>query len=129
MTYIPAQDSSDGFAKVIYQSKDGNTSKTFDALDRLVPPSAGLTSHIPNKGESRFGGGSLFMNQAFTKKFFDRLGPMSLLDTVLKFQFNSLTAVYGTACTVVWKDEGCELSSDLMQCENWMTFRRIFRGP
>ena len=33
MTYIPAQDSSDGFAKVIYQSKDGNTSKTFDALD------------------------------------------------------------------------------------------------
>lgn len=47
MTYIPAQDSSDGVAKVIYQSKDGNTSKTFDALDWL----AQLTTHIPNKGE------------------------------------------------------------------------------
>ena len=53
MTYIPAQDSSDGVAKVIYQSKDNKTSKTFDALDWLVPPPAGLTTHVPNKGESR----------------------------------------------------------------------------
>lgn len=29
------------------------------------------------------------MNQAFPKKFFDRLGLVSLLDSVLKFQFNS----------------------------------------
>ena len=47
MTYIPAQDSSDGVSKVIYQSKYGNTSKTFHALDWL----AQLTTHIPNKGE------------------------------------------------------------------------------
>ncbi len=33
--------------------------------------------------------GTPHMNQAFTKKFFDRLGLVSLLDTVLKFQCNS----------------------------------------
>ncbi len=33
MTYIPADDSSDGTAKVVYESKDGRTQKTFDALD------------------------------------------------------------------------------------------------
>jgi hypothetical protein len=33
--------------------------------------------------------GASHMNQAFTKKFFDRLGLVSLLDTVLKFQCNS----------------------------------------
>ena len=43
----PAQDSSEGIAKVIYDSKDGKTSKTFDALDWL----AQLVTHIPNKGE------------------------------------------------------------------------------
>jgi len=32
MTYIPANDSSDG-AKVVYESKDGKTSKTFEAVD------------------------------------------------------------------------------------------------
>jgi len=32
MAYIPANDFSDG-AKVVYESKDGKTSKTFDALD------------------------------------------------------------------------------------------------
>jgi len=49
MTYITAQDSSDGIAKVIYESKDGKRSKTFDALDWF----AQLITHIPNKGESR----------------------------------------------------------------------------
>jgi hypothetical protein len=49
MTYVAAQDSSDGIAKVIYQSKDAKTTKTFDALDWL----AQLVTHIPNKGESR----------------------------------------------------------------------------
>jgi hypothetical protein len=47
MTYIPANDSSDGVSKVIYQSKDGTLTKTFDALDWL----AQLVTHIPNKGE------------------------------------------------------------------------------
>jgi hypothetical protein len=55
MTYVAAQDSSDGVAKVIYQSKDAKTTKTFDApvsstgqaLDWL----AQLVTHIPNKGE------------------------------------------------------------------------------
>lgn len=47
MTYIAAEDSSDKVAKVIYQSKDAKTSKTFDALDWL----AQLVTHIPNKGE------------------------------------------------------------------------------
>jgi hypothetical protein len=52
MTYVEAQDSSDGVAKVIYQSKDAKTTKTFDALDWL----AQLVTHIPNKGESAGGG-------------------------------------------------------------------------
>ncbi len=47
MTYIAADDSSDGVSKVIYQSKDGRSTKTFDALDWL----AQLVTHIPNKGE------------------------------------------------------------------------------
>ena len=41
------------------------------------------------------------MNQAFPKKFFDRLGLVSLLDTILRFRNNSRTAVYGTVRTVV----------------------------
>jgi hypothetical protein len=47
MTYLPAKDSLDGQAKVIYNSKDGRGSKTFEALDWL----AQLVTHIPNKGE------------------------------------------------------------------------------
>jgi hypothetical protein len=47
MTYIAADDSSDGVSKVIYQSKDGRSTKTFEALDWL----AQLVTHIPNKGE------------------------------------------------------------------------------
>jgi hypothetical protein len=47
MTYIAASDSSDGVSKVIYQSKDGTSTKTFDALDWL----AQLVTHIPHKGE------------------------------------------------------------------------------
>ncbi len=47
MTYIPAHESSDGTAKVVYESKDGRTQKTFDALDLL----ALLTTHIPNKNK------------------------------------------------------------------------------
>ena len=47
MTYMPAKDTSDGQAIVIYRSKDGITSKTFKALDWL----AQLVTDIPNKGE------------------------------------------------------------------------------
>ena len=47
MTYIAASDSADGVATVIYQSKDGTSAKTFDALDWL----AQLVTHIPNKSE------------------------------------------------------------------------------
>ena len=47
MTYIAADQSADGVAKVIYQSKDGTSTKTFDALDWL----AQLATYIPNKGE------------------------------------------------------------------------------
>ena len=47
MRYIPALDSSDGQAKVIYQSKDGRERKVFPALDWL----AQLTTHIPNRRE------------------------------------------------------------------------------
>jgi hypothetical protein len=36
MTYIAADQSADSVAKVIYQSKDGTSTKTFDALDWLV---------------------------------------------------------------------------------------------
>jgi len=47
MTYIPATASSDGNAKVIYQSKDGRDRKVLPALDWL----AQLTTHIPNRRE------------------------------------------------------------------------------
>ena len=47
MMYVAALNASDGIAKVIYPSKDGKTSQSFDALDCL----AQLTTHIPNKGE------------------------------------------------------------------------------
>ena len=47
MTYVAAQDLSDGVGKVIYQSKDAKTTKTFGALDWL----AQLVTHISNKGE------------------------------------------------------------------------------
>jgi hypothetical protein len=47
MRYVAPPDSLDAAAKVIYQSKNGKTTKTFDALDWL----AQLVSHIPNRGE------------------------------------------------------------------------------
>ena len=55
MMYVPVHESSDGTAKVIYESKacprhrsgNGKTKETFDALDWL----ALLTTHIPNRGE------------------------------------------------------------------------------
>ena len=47
MTYIAGDESAGGVAKVIYKSKDGTSTKTFDALDWLSQ----LVTHIPNKGE------------------------------------------------------------------------------
>ncbi len=66
MTYIPANDSSDGVSKVIYQNKDGTSTKTFDALDWL----AQLATHIPNKGEQmvRYYGFYLNKSRGLRKK-------------------------------------------------------------
>jgi len=47
MVYVPSSEAADGMARVIYQAKDGSSSKTFLALDWL----AQLVSHIPGKGE------------------------------------------------------------------------------
>ncbi|MDP7078161.1 MAG: transposase [Desulfobacterales bacterium] len=47
MAYITANDLSDGISKVIYQSKDEISTKTFEALDWL----AAMCSHVPNRGE------------------------------------------------------------------------------
>ena len=44
---LPAKASRDGQAKVICASKDGQTSKTFEALDWM----AQRVTHIPNKSE------------------------------------------------------------------------------
>ncbi len=45
--------------------------------------------------------GASHMNAAYTKLDFDRMGLVSLLDTMLKIQNHSRTAVYGTVRTVV----------------------------
>jgi len=45
--------------------------------------------------------GASHMNEAFPKKFFDRLGLVSLLDQLHRVQHSSRTAVYGTVRTVV----------------------------
>jgi len=57
MTYVAATDTLDGQAKVIYRSKDGRTSKTFEALDWSRQRATGckhllqLVTHIANKGQ------------------------------------------------------------------------------
>ena len=79
MTYIAANYSSDGVSKVNYQSKDGTSTKTFDALDWPRQRTAGckhspqLVTHIPNKGESAGGGSditdfTLINHVAYAKK-------------------------------------------------------------
>jgi RNA-directed DNA polymerase len=45
--------------------------------------------------------GASHMNEAFTKSDFDRMGLVSLLDTMLVVRNQSRTAVYGTVRTVV----------------------------
>lgn len=47
MIYVPAEDSADGVAKVVYTSKDRKSRKVFNALDWL----ARLTTHIPGRYE------------------------------------------------------------------------------
>ena len=44
---MPYDESADGVAKVIYDSKNGKTTKTSDVLELL----AKLTTHFPNRGE------------------------------------------------------------------------------
>ena len=60
MIYIAAGELPDGIAKVIYQSKDGNRSKTFDAVDWL----AQLVTHIPNNGEQMVRYYGFYSNQS-----------------------------------------------------------------
>ncbi len=66
MLYIPAEKSADGSAKVAYQSKDGKTEQTFDALDWL----ARLVVHIPNKYEQlvRYAGAYSNKSRGIRKK-------------------------------------------------------------
>lgn len=45
--------------------------------------------------------GQSHMNEAFKKSYFDKMGLVSLLDTILKIRNQSRTAVYGTLRTVV----------------------------
>jgi hypothetical protein len=47
MVYIPAEKTPDGIAKVIYTSKNGKSTQTFDALDRP----ARLVTHVPGRYE------------------------------------------------------------------------------
>ncbi|GAB6147195.1 transposase [Desulfocicer niacini] len=47
MIYVPAEQSTDGIAKVVYTSKDRKSRKVFTALDWL----ARLTTHIPGSYE------------------------------------------------------------------------------
>lgn len=47
--------------------------------------------------------GASHMNDAFKKKFFDNIGLVAMLDTLLRFRIDLIaeTAVYGTVCSVV----------------------------
>ncbi len=47
LVYVPAHESSDGIAKVVYSSKDDKNREVFNALDWL----ARLVTHIPNRYE------------------------------------------------------------------------------
>ena len=57
---IPGEKSPDGSAKATYQSKDGRTEQTFDALDRL----ARLVVPIPNRYEQLAGYGGYYSNKS-----------------------------------------------------------------
>ncbi len=56
MTFLPAKDALDGQAKVIYGSKYGYTSKTFEALDWLPK----LVTRIPYRTTHKHGRGAGF---------------------------------------------------------------------
>lgn len=51
------------------------------------------------------------MNQGFPKSFSDRQRLVSLLDHDHRLLYTTLTAVYGTGRTVVWKEGGREPAS------------------
>lgn len=55
--------------------------------------------------------GASHMNQCFPKRFFERLGLVSLLNQLRRLQCASRTAVYGTVRTVVWEDGGSNPAS------------------
>jgi RNA-directed DNA polymerase len=60
--------------------------------------------------------GASHMNRAFPKSFFDRLGLVSLLDTMRRLQCVQRTAGCGTARPVVWEDGGGDPASYPMRC-------------
>ncbi len=66
MIYIPAQESPDGTANVVYEGKTSRVDETFTALDWL----ARLVTHIPSKGEQmvRYYGYYSNKSRGITKK-------------------------------------------------------------
>ncbi len=67
MTYIPAYESNAGIAKVLYESKDGKTSKTFDALDGPRQRTAGCKHLLSLLRTSRTRANRWFVTMAFTQ--------------------------------------------------------------
>ena len=62
---------------------------------------AGAWQSATNGGGAWWNASASHMNAAYTKLDFNRMGLVSLLDTMLKIQNHSRTAVYGTVRTVV----------------------------
>jgi RNA-directed DNA polymerase len=69
-------------------------------MKRGLPEKQAWTSATNGRGPW-WNSGAAHMNLAFPKRYLDQLGLVSLLDSVLKFQGNSRTAVYGTVRTMV----------------------------
>jgi RNA-directed DNA polymerase len=73
---------------IIWRQWKRSYTRAKSLMKRGVGESRAWQSAINGRGPW-WNAGASHMNQAFTKKFFDQLGLMSLLDTVLMFQFNS----------------------------------------
>ena len=69
-------------------------------MKRGLEKNRALKSAMNGKGPW-WNAGASHMNEAFTKSDFDRMGLVSLLDTMLVVRNQSRTAVYGTVRTVV----------------------------
>lgn len=91
MIYIPAQESQDGTAKVVYEGKTSHVDETFTAIDWL----ARLVTHIPNKGEQmvRYYGRYSNKSRGIRKK-----------DELIDTTENQLPCSTNTATTIVESD-------------------------